>query len=370
MELVSTEVPAYVTAHRLQSLNAAAQVTLRRMQEQPGLTPETLLDLQRYAEELRAIERANAAIVERVGHPEREAHKSFESLAYEHNDLTNALKACEHAVQQKKASVERSERSGATPDQVASAQRELYQLTQDLESRRRDLAALESSERYQSLKARVAEAELTTQAYYDAPSAELEQLLEQSIALNRTLANLHERTIRSEPLAVQGVHVARVEASEFRQARDYHRKASLILILFLGLTVIAGVVLLLCFFTQPPIDTSGPVLASLLGTRVAILLVLAWTIKFLGHLQSAHSQQGIIYHDRLAGLDAADAIIKYGEREAKEAVLKEMTQAYLSPNVNAFKPPLPARHSHPSEVRRLLKTLAPLVEALRANSKS
>ncbi|WP_437709702.1 hypothetical protein WMF45_34635 [Sorangium sp. So ce448] len=185
------------------------------------------------------------------------------------------------------------------------------------------------------------------------PSAELSRLGAELDEFMRHANALHKEATAGRSLAEAGVATVEVNRGEFEKAREYHRGQAgwAIVVLALG-TAYAGLVVIWIFgdvahLSGQQFDSGVGTIASLallLSGRFSVLLGIGYLLVFAGKLHSRHSQQAVLYQDRLAGLDAAKMIIHYGSTSVREEILKRMTTTYLSLDTNAFQPPPVVRH--------------------------
>jgi hypothetical protein len=175
-----------------------------------------------------------------------------------------------------------------------------------------------------------------------------------------------------------------VDTTEFKNALKYHKRQSIIhLVLLLVVTITAVCMIYKLFgfhnslFTseiKELLQTENTYKATLimiliqLGGKLTLIFAFGWLIQFLGGLHSKHSQQAVIYQDRLAGLTTAELIITAGRTSTREQILKEMANTYLSDKENAFKPKEKPKTEEPTTKKDLLTFLKATIESLKSKN--
>lgn len=165
-----------------------------------------------------------------------------------------------------------------------------------------------------------------------------------------------------------------VNTDEFKKALEYHQKQSRYT--FWGLLgVVLGGALLLYYwgFERGNIDSISSsnkdlvikifLISFYLGGRITFVIVFIWLIQFLGKLHSKHSEQSIIYQDRLAGLGTAELIITSGVSTTREQILKDMAAVYLSDKENAFRTKEEPKQE--IDLKKVANALKPIVDILK-----
>jgi hypothetical protein len=100
--------------------------------------------------------------------------------------------------------------------------------------------------------------------------------------------------------------------------------------------------------------------------RIAILLFLAWALKYLAELHRAHSEQAIIYRDRKAALGVAELLLNATpEIEQKREMLKSLTTVYLHVSDSAFIQRRPNPAEADADFDRQVKRLKQAVDAVK-----
>lgn len=127
------------------------------------------------------------------------------------------------------------------------------------------------------------------------------------------------------------------DVKDFDDANTYHlNQASWTLRALIAFAVISALITVLVFLWLPgggsnPTGTAAMVERGLLTGigRVALLLFLGWTIRYLGGLHKSHAEQAVLYRDRKAALGVAKILLQSSERlEHKQEVLQTMTRTY------------------------------------------
>jgi hypothetical protein len=161
------------------------------------------------------------------------------------------------------------------------------------------------------------------------------------------------------------------DVKDFDEANKYHVEQATgslkALVVFAVLSAVAtvGVFLWLPVSGSAASGTAATVeKAVLTGVgRIALLLFLGWTIRYLGGLHRSHSEQAVLYRDRKAALGVAKILLQSSERvEHKQEVLQTMTRTYIDFERNAFRAVAP-QASRSDDVS--LDKLKQLVEAAR-----
>ena len=164
---------------------------------------------------------------------------------------------------------------------------------------------------------------------------QLAQMVTEADTLLGMSNTLHLDATRGQSLKDVGLEKRDLDKKDLTAARDYHRKLAFInlcatLVLALG---VGGAIVTLLF-----VDTGASHLWIAVSGRVTLAVGGAWLVGYLARLQSRHSQQAVLYQDRLAGWDPANALLYYGSTEERGTVMRQMTKTYLNPGANAFKP--------------------------------
>ena len=130
----------------------------------------------------------------------------------------------------------------------------------------------------------------------------------------------------------------------FVKAEGFHRKEANRLMYIMGsLVVLGGVAILLAFgFVGEVLKASGDSewerIAIVFGGRIALLLLIAWTIRFVGNLHRAHSEQAVIYQDRQAALGIVQSMVNTSaDVEYRREVLGLLAEGYLNFELSAFR---------------------------------
>lgn len=167
------------------------------------------------------------------------------------------------------------------------------------------------------------------------------------------------------------------QATAFREAEAVHITwATRMLVMIALLIVLSGTAIWLLFIrantinaqldpsqTNNVVDTVQHVVLVGVG-RLALLAFLAWALKHAADLHKIHSEQSVIYRDRLAALGIAESILAATpDLEQKSATLKTLADGYLNFEQNAFR----SRRMAPaaSTLRAEIRQLKGLAEAIR-----
>jgi len=201
----------------------------------------------------------------------------------------------------------------------------------------------------------------------------LDQLYDQA-------ADLHQRANLEVVIAEEGSELTAADLDAFREARDFHRGNSKVLLkAAVGAAVASILLLLLLFWLVPMPDFAGlgagdyssvPQVLSFLGGRLAILGFLGWTVGHLAKMQRAHASQAVLYQDRLSGLRAAELILRKGALLDRRAVIERLSDSYLNLDANSFRrqePPKGPVGVNLDEVDRFTKSVGALMKSLPTN---
>lgn len=134
------------------------------------------------------------------------------------------------------------------------------------------------------------------------------------------------------------------KSQSFLRAEEHHRKEASRLLYFMGaIVVLSGFAILRAFSvdggpSQAPSGNGWERLVFVFGGRIALLLLVAWTIRFVGGLHRAHSEQAVIYQDRQAALGIVQSMINTSsDAEYRREVLKILAEGYLNFELSAFR---------------------------------
>ncbi|MFA9214255.1 MAG: hypothetical protein ACEQSR_10480 [Candidatus Methylacidiphilales bacterium] len=169
------------------------------------------------------------------------------------------------------------------------------------------------------------------------------------------------------------------DSSEFKASLQYHKKQSLMFLWVLGLLTLISILVVFCIFTfdnnklfpknftdlikdDDSYKTLIILLLIQLGGKITIIFGLGWLIKFVGTLHSKHSQQAIIYQDRIAGLSTAELIITSSRTSIRDLVLKQMSETYLSDKENSFKTAQENKKENTFAIKELINLLKSNIE--------
>ncbi len=196
-----------------------------------------------------------------------------------------------------------------------------------------------------------------------------------------TVAELNREATSQNTVSSKLRSLFTVDTTEFKSALKYHKTQSFInLALLLLVTVTAVCSVYKLFGFHNPLLTAeikellkedntykATVIMILiqLGGKLTLIIAFGWLIQFLGGLHSKHSQQAIIYQDRLAGLTTAELIITAGRTSTREQILKEMADTYLSDKENSFKPKEKQRHEETASKKDLVTLLKSTIESFK-----
>jgi hypothetical protein len=175
-----------------------------------------------------------------------------------------------------------------------------------------------------------------------------------------------------------------LDTTEFKNALKYHKAQSIIHLILLFAVTITAVCLVYTLFgfhnslfapeIKALLQTDNTYKATLimiliqLGGKLTLIFAFGWLIQFLGGLHSKHSQQAVIYQDRLAGLTTAELIITAGRTSTREQILKEMAETYLSDKENAFKPKEKPKPDDTASKKDLVTFLKATIESLKSKN--
>jgi hypothetical protein len=163
--------------------------------------------------------------------------------------------------------------------------------------------------------------------------------------------------------AWQGVEPSR---DELRNGVNFHREEAKWT--RNAMLVVAAAVVALLMWTALTFETKTRTAADIalfLSIRAGLVAVLAGLVVFMGKLHSRHSQQGVIYQEKLAGLDAVRMIVANANAETIRGVVQQMAKTYLRAEADAFRG---AHHDADAgwrEAVRLAKRAAGLQDAAR-----
>ncbi|MFO0628981.1 MAG: hypothetical protein U0325_25630 [Polyangiales bacterium] len=104
----------------------------------------------------------------------------------------------------------------------------------------------------------------------------------------------------------------------------------------------------------------------LVAGRIAILLFLAWSVKYLADLHRVHAEQAVIYRDRKAALGIAELLLNATpELEQKRDMLRMLTTVYLNFDNSAFVKKRPESSAAETTVDGQIKRLKDTVDAVK-----
>jgi hypothetical protein len=233
----------------------------------------------------------------------------------------------------------------------------------------------------------------------NAPDAMVSAHLEMQSILDR--AGLLEKEIAEGANVALGQATAqfRENTGDFSEAESHHRSQARLMFVavFVLLAVSAVAVHWLFLSVSTPAEVGGPQVVGaepnvastsllkqsqtilnierimIMATgRLAILLFLAWAVKYLADLHRAHSEQAIIYRDRRAALGVAELLLNATpELQQKREILKTLTEVYLDLERTAFvrKPQheVASPESFDSQVKRMKEAVGvvePILDAV------
>jgi hypothetical protein len=168
------------------------------------------------------------------------------------------------------------------------------------------------------------------------------------------------------------------KSQSFKDAEGFHRDEARRLMWIIGLAAVTSGIAIGCAFflrldtSQIPSGIGLERLVLILGGRVALLLLVAWTIQFLGRLHRTHSEQAVIYQDRRAALGIIQSMINTtSDTKQRRELIRLLAEGYLNFEQSAFR----LRGSLPNEkegtvereirhVKRAIEAIQPLFETM------
>lgn len=182
-----------------------------------------------------------------------------------------------------------------------------------------------------------------------ASELEMQSLLDRAGELEKAIASgANVELIQKATATFSG------KTEDFSEAEKHHKTQAWIMFVAMFLVLILSAVavyFLFISFHMPlePTAASGEAASTsktvlhieqivVLATgRIAILLFLAWALKYLADLHRAHSEQAVIYRDRKAALGVAELLLNATpELEQKREMLRTLTTVYLTFHDSAF----------------------------------
>lgn len=179
----------------------------------------------------------------------------------------------------------------------------------------------------------------------------------------------------------------------FNDACKFHNKQAVNLSIIIFILVVCTMFALYFFFIkaslQPIPSAPGPSVNGqkewlailermiLVGVgRFALLLFCGWSIKYVADLYRAHSEQAIIYRDRMAALGVAQTLLNIApELKQKEELLRDLATGYLDFKKSAFriryrrqkgsKRSAISLTEHMNSLKNTMDAIRPVVESLK-----
>jgi hypothetical protein len=396
---------------RLSQIKGHAEQTLQRCQNAPYPSIERTRKVGELLEEAKTISDRAARLVRDLEGPARVAFEASQQelrdkqqeLAQIDRQITDQQQILQARQVEHNANVKAARTKNQDPNELNNAwtvfTREHQAKTSTLTAERTELQAQVNElanrgrKQQEQLNAEIARARAER-----APEELVLAEAEMASVLDR--AGVLERQIASGAnleLVKEAKTAFRDKTGDFSDAESYHRRqAHSMLAVMLLVSVVAGVAIYYLFVAHapPPASAGQAPPEAGLGTlvaieravvlatgRVAILLFLAWTVRYLAGLHSAHSEQAIVYRDRRAALGVAELLLNATpELDQKREMLRTLTGAYLTIDRKTFGAAsattsvAAARESgsgsgsgtdYREQLKELLRTVEPLLDLVR-----
>ena len=266
--------------------------------------------------------------------------------------------------------------------QRAELQAEINDLNARRQKEQAKLASETAKAMHSPASTPLAEADAEIQAVLDRAG-----LLEKEIA---TGANIE--------LVQKATEAFHAKTEDFADAEKHHRNQARFMFGAMFVVLVASAVAIYFLFISPRVFAIQPIsqgsamsavvnagsqqpsptalnierMVVLATGRIAILLFLAWTVKYLADLHRAHSEQAIIYRDRRAALGVAELILNATpELEQKRSMLKNLTDVYLNFENSAFvarRPRTPTPSAEPTlegqlkQIKEVVGAVEPILD--------
>jgi len=193
-------------------------------------------------------------------------------------------------------------------------------------------------------------------------SEEMKQLLASTEKLFDNVAE-YWRTVMTP--AAQVAATLNTQSSQFDAAEKRHYRTSLVVAVLLALLLVGSAWIIYILFVQTGNDFAkdAPLgrIALLAVGRLAILALIAWTIRFMARLHRTHAEQSVIYKDRWAALQVSASILSASQLQQEKDLLLRIIRSYLDFSQNAFHA---ERNDSSQADKRALKLVRELAKSL------
>lgn len=165
----------------------------------------------------------------------------------------------------------------------------------------------------------------------------------------------------------------------FKQANQEHRNSAAKVMFLLIVVIISAIILLVYFsfffrfslFDKQDCSLKDPLIfATILSTtggKIALILLVYWSIKFLSALYKTHIKQSVVYYDRDTALGIAEVLLNFTPNiEQKQELIKRLADGYLDFRQSAFFDKADAQADGPtSPLTEAKEAVKELVEVVR-----
>ncbi len=377
---------------RITFIKGEIERALQRCQNAPYPSYERTNRIQEIRQEAAAVSERAAAEIRRLEGPVREGiDQLMKEVGQKQAELTEINRRAQDALQVFQARKNEHDgrvRDAATnPLEQARLNKEWDSVSRDFQNAQakvnRERAELQAEINTLNARKQEEQAKLsgeTAKAMRSPASVALAEAdAEIQVVLDR--AGLLEREIATDAnieLVQKATAAFHAKTEDFADAEKHHRNQARFMFVAMFVVLVASAVAIYFLFISPRVfalqpiyheaglsavaDTGSPQPSAtainiervvVLATgRIAILLFLAWTVKYLADLHRAHSEQAIIYRDRRAALGVAEVILNATpELEQKRSMLQNLTDVYLNFENSAFvarRPKTPTPRSEPT----------------------
>lgn len=275
-------------------------------------------------------------------------------------------------VAEHRTAVERNPSDNTIRATLNALEKQFTELTENLGAHNAALQKADSS--LAELKTRRANQERDFEKFATTPLPEFDLARQKVDQLLEDARRLYDEATRNRSLAAAGETVA-TNTAQFKSALAHHQgQARNLFWLTLASAIAFAAFIAIVFLHAPTGEMTAasdgkidwPHALVVLGGRLSIVIGGGWLVTFIGRLHSRHSQQSVSYQDRLAGMDVIGLLLQHGTQETRDAMMKRITEFYLSQDDNAFRD-LPTREPSLRDVERLLRSVTkPVAEAVKA----